>query len=47
MRNVNLSLAEAIGRVTVDPAMLALFLHDSNTAIAELRLAQVPQFRVN
>jgi hypothetical protein len=38
MRNVNPSLAEAIGRITVDPAMLALFLHDSNRAIAELHL---------
>jgi hypothetical protein len=37
------ALCEAVGRITVDPAMLALFLHDREKAIAELEMGLSPQ----
>jgi hypothetical protein len=38
MRVISGKLSEAVGRVTLDSAMLALFLHSREQAIAEMQI---------
>jgi hypothetical protein len=38
MRVMSDDLCEAVGRITADPAMLALYLHDRDRALLDLRI---------